>query len=140
MKDWRLPDDLDSFERQLQSRPRETLPDGLRGRVMAGVEQALLRQRRESRWRWVATAAAGVCLWLNVSISASSNTVVPDIERVQPQPIQQLAREIEELAPGLSHGEAMRQAFLFQSGKRLTPCPEVSGRSTGAAIRNESPG
>jgi hypothetical protein len=128
MTNGQLPGDLQRLERRLARRPREEPPAALHGRVMAGVEAALRRQRSGGGWQMLAAAAAAVLIWLNLSLSATNATDGSLRPRGTREPVEQIARQIERLLPDLPHEEARRHAVLYQSGCDLVPCPRVAAR------------
>ena len=128
MTNGQLPGDLQRLERRLARRPREGPPAALHGRVMAGVEAALRRQP-SGGWQMLAAAAAAVVLWLNLSLSATNATDGPLRARGTREPVERIARQIEQLLPDLPREEARRYAVLYQSGSELIPCPELGPRS-----------
>jgi hypothetical protein len=128
MTNGQLPGDLQRLERRLAQRPREEPPAALHGRVIASVEAALRRQPSGGGWRMLAAAAAAVLIWLNLSLSATNATDGPLRPRGTREPVERIARQIEQLLPDLPREEARRHAVLYQSGCELVPCPQVSAR------------
>jgi hypothetical protein len=128
MTNWQLPGDLQRLEHRLAGRPREEPLAALRGRVTAGVEAALRRQR-SGGWWMLAAAAAAVLIWLNLSLSATNATDGTLRPRGTREPVEQIARQIEQLLPDLPREEARRHAVLYRSGSELIPCPELGPRS-----------
>ena len=71
--DTELPPELRDVEDALAARPAPGAGGEVRARVLAAVSRELAAragQRRAGLWRFAATAAALVLLWLNLSLSA----------------------------------------------------------------------
>ena len=125
MANWQLPEDLERLEHQLAQRTREEPSAALRGRVLAGV-QAALRRQRSGGWRMLAAAAAGVLIWLNLALSATNATGGTLRSHGTRESVDRTARQIERLLPDLPREEARRHAIRYRSGSELVPCLEVS--------------
>jgi hypothetical protein len=89
-------------------------PDALRGRVLTAMRSELERRRAVRFWR-VAAAAAAVLLWLHVSWSAALGTRLEGGADLRPE-LDRLARQIEDLAPGLPEAETRRLAVVLHAG------------------------
>jgi hypothetical protein len=70
--------------------------------------------------------AAGVLLWLNLSLTATRTTDCGLRRDVPGQSIEAACRQIEQLVPELSPQESRRQAILLCAGSTLVPCPDLS--------------
>jgi len=128
MANWQLPEDLERIEIRLLQRPREEPSVALRDRVMANVPTELRRQRPGGTWRMLAAVAAGVLLWLNLSLSAATATGGIPGPRGTRRSVDRMAQQIEQLLPELSPKEARRHAIWYRSGSEVVPCPKVSAR------------
>jgi hypothetical protein len=121
MRDDPLPADLAALERELSARGGAE-PAGLRRRVLAAVGDELAARPR--RWTWrLALGAAAALLWVNLSMSVTSNLGRPGGGRLDDDRLQKAARQVQELVPGLPEAEVYRQALLALAGPRLAPAP-----------------
>lgn len=108
------PQSFDELETWLGRRP-QSVPVGLRARVMKSVADALNRERVERRWLFAAQFAAVVLIWINVSWVVSRTTVF-DWERPRdPAAIRDFGGEIQKLVTELSPEEARRFAIVCRN-------------------------
>jgi hypothetical protein len=136
MNESELPDELERLERELAERPRPEPSADLRDRVMRTVEAELggaeLRRVQPPRTRaggWLsfaAAAAATVLIWANLSLSAANATRYDLRLPAEPRALDETARQIRDLVPGMSEQEARRYALILHGGANLVPCLDVA--------------
>ena len=71
-------------------------------------------------------AAAGVLVWLNLSLAATRATDCGLRLHGPGQSIETACRQIEQLVPELPPQQSRRQAILLRAGSALIPCPDLS--------------
>ncbi len=121
MEPTELPAELERLELELSRRPRPGPSDGFRERVVASVDVQLRRESQQSGWGWVAALAAGVVLWMNLSMSATLATDF-GLEDASPgRPIEELAAEIRTVLPEITEEEALLHAISAQAAADLVP-------------------
>ena len=109
-----LPPELDALESQLRQLPGHPLPE-LRSRVLLGIAQELWRQHRHDWYGYAMGVAAMLVLWANLSWTVSRDTSYDWHARGSNEVT---VEQIEKLLPGVSKGEARRQAMLLGGGRR----------------------
>jgi hypothetical protein len=125
MSSQELPPELAALEQELAGRARKEVPPDLRQRVLTAMTEELRPVR--SLWGWsFATAAAAVLLWINFSMSVTSNVSLPHAADPPDGRIEETTRRIRALAPELPENEVHRQALLARAGPRLVPAPSSS--------------
>jgi hypothetical protein len=123
MRDDTLPPDLAALERELSAHGQAGPSADLRRRVLSSVGEELADRPRRWSWRFAFGAAAAVLLWINFSMSVTNNAGWPRDGGYGDDRLQETARRIRDLAPGLPEGEAYRRALLARSAPRLAPPP-----------------
>ena len=136
MNEPELPHELERLERALARRPCPEPSTDLRGRVLrtvtAELDQAELGRAESPRTRaggWLSfavAAAATVLIWMNLSMSAANATRYGMRVPAEPHALDETARQIRELLPGMSQQEARRYAVILQGGADLIPCADVT--------------
>jgi hypothetical protein len=144
MEEWRLSAELEELERALAARALPGPSADLRERVLGDVRVPLLAcpavlhppqdtagqassgTRGRARWQFALAVAAGVMLWLNLSLAATRATDFGLRLHGPGESIETACRQIEQLVPELSPQEARRQAILLRAGSTLVPCPDLS--------------
>jgi hypothetical protein len=122
MRDDTLPPGLAALERELSGASGADPPADLRRRVLTAVGEELAARPRRP-WRVAFAAAAAVLLWVNLSMSVTSNVGWPRDAAIEGDRLEETARQIRDLVPGLPEGEVYRQALLARAGPRLAPAP-----------------
>jgi hypothetical protein len=136
MTDPWLSPELDEIQRALAAGPRDDPPSRLRARIIGRV-QAELRGKKSALHRYPLAAAAAL-VWLNLALSATNATWQPLDVPAPRAVVEPLARQIGELLPELSRGDARRLAVLYWAGSRVVPCPDVpSGRAPDRRVWGE---
>ena len=128
-----LPPELSELERQLAARGGPAPDAHVKLRVLRAVQAELRsreswRLRRKHAWHFAAGVAAAVLLWLNLSLFAANHTEWNFNRNDSRGETLAMAREIRELLPELTEGEALRQAALLQTNARALPVPIVPGQ------------
>ena len=120
-----LPDDLAALERQLAERQKPHPPAHLRDRVLATVasELARLPHAEGIGWGWVVGIAAAVLIGINFSASVVNNMDWHFADRLRRDDIAATARQVQQLVPEMSRGEAFRQALLLRAGAPIALGP-----------------
>jgi hypothetical protein len=129
-----LPPELSELEHLLAARGGPAPDANVKLRVLRAVKSELRssdswRLWRQHSWRFAAGVAAVVLFWLNLSMFAANHTEW-NFNRNDGSHGETLAmaREIRELLPELTEGEALRQAALLQTNARALPIPIVPGQ------------
>jgi hypothetical protein len=123
-----LPPELESLECLLADAPQPEPPDALRRRILDGVQTQLRRDRTVRRWRVAAASAAAVLVVIGLSLGALGATSFAFQPREPSPSIYEVARRLQQLSPGLSREESLRQAVLRQIGNSAssqTPLGEI---------------
>lgn len=125
MDPWKLPNELKQIERLLLGGPRSAPSAALRGRVLADVRSELVkselaRTRNSPGWRFAAAIAATLLVGLGFSLCAMQTTAFGLQRRESPLSINEIALRLQQLSPGLSHEESLRQAALRQIGVEVS--------------------
>ena len=126
-----LPPELAPVERLLARGPRPEPSAALRRRVLSIVRYELHREPVSPRWRFAAAFAAAVFVGLGLSLGVlqtTSHALQPD---PSPPSVYEIARRLQQLSPGLSREESLRQAALRHIGA------EASGRTTLGELPSE---
>ncbi|MFH0938372.1 MAG: hypothetical protein V1899_03715 [Planctomycetota bacterium] len=125
-----LAPELACLEMTLAARQTLVPTDELKGRVLLAVRREL--GRRESRrllrydfWQ-IATTAACILVWLNLSMSMVNHTQWKLHKNNDDSNTLVTMEYIRELAPELSESEARRQALLLKASARLIPAPNFN--------------
>jgi hypothetical protein len=126
MEEGPLSIELQELEGALASRPLSGPSALLREKVLGEVRRRATLERGRSRWRFAVAAAAGVLLWLNLSLVATHTTDCGLRQDNPGESLETACRHIEKLVPGLSPEEARRQAILLRAGSALVPCPDLA--------------
>ena len=124
-----LPAELEQLELALFRRPLPGPSDGFRERVVSSVNVQLRQASRESGWGWVAALAAGVVLWMNLSMSATLATDFGLEGRSRGPSIEELAEEIRTVFPEISEEEAVLHAISVRAAADLVPHPVPVGET-----------
>jgi hypothetical protein len=111
-----LPPELERVERFLARGPRPAPSASLRRRILGDVRSELRRERLSPRWRFAAVFAATVLVELCLSLSIMQAVKYGWRQRETSPAVVDVARQLQQLSPGLSHEESLRQAKLRQSG------------------------
>jgi hypothetical protein len=128
MEDFHLPPELEPLERLLACGPRPQPSAALRRRVLGNVRSELRRERILPRWRFAGAFAAILLLGLSLSVGVLQATVFARQHRESPPSVYEVARRLQELSPGLSRPESLRQAVLRHIGAEVncqTPLGEI---------------
>ena len=114
MQDSRLPFDLEELEleRLLASGPRPEPSAALRQRVLGSMYAELHREGAWSRWRFAAACAAVLLVGLGLSLGVQQAAGDAFQHAASPPSVAEVARRLQELAPGLSREDSLRQATL----------------------------
>ena len=132
-----LPPELKSLEQHMAARSRPQPPAGLRPRVLAAVCRELAAQAARTRrgragfWQYVAAAAAGILLVLNLLMSMGNRSDFPVSRAANGADVQQAAAMICELVPFITPEEAAREAFVLHAGSHLEMVPQLRSGVTG---------
>jgi hypothetical protein len=117
------PDELLALENELRRRVAAAPAPALRERVARRVADELRRMRRRDWLGYAAAVAAMLVLWANLSWSVSRATT-HNWRAGESAPIS--AEWIEQLVPGISRREALRQAIVLTGGRaRIVPASEL---------------
>jgi hypothetical protein len=117
------PDELMALENELQQLLAAAPSPVLRERVARRVADELRRMRRRDWLGYAAAVAAMLVLWANLSWSVSRATT-HNWRAGESAPIS--ADVIEQLVPGISRREALRQAIVLTGGRaRFVPASEL---------------
>jgi hypothetical protein len=126
------PDELLALENELQRLLATAPAPVLRARVARRVADELRHQRRRDWLGYAAAVAALFVLWANLSWSVSRATTY-SWRAGESAPIS--AEWIEQLVPGISRREALRQAMVLTGGRaRFSPASELQGATAPARV------
>ncbi len=118
MNDWQLPPELESLERELAARSAPQPTAELRQKITSGVHNRLRRESRLDFWRFAAAAAIVAAVWINLSISAASETDLNfRLADIRPS-VEQTTRQIRNILPEMSEADARREALLLMCGRQ----------------------
>lgn len=128
MEDLQLPHELQRLERYLARGPRPAPSAALQRRVLRGVRSELhndmrseLRGRRTlPTWRLVTAFAASFLVWLSLSLGVLQATGFALQQRDVSLSVSEVAWRLQQLSPGLSREESLRQATLRQIGAEVS--------------------
>jgi hypothetical protein len=90
--------------------------------VLGSVRSELHRTAAWPKWRFSLAFAAVLLVGFGLSLSVLQATTLALQPNPSPPSVYEIARRLQELSPGLSRDESLRQATLRQIGA------EVSGR------------
>jgi hypothetical protein len=125
MNDWQLPPELENLERELTSRHAPLPPVEFRQRITSTMRNRLRRERRQDFWNFAAAAAIVAGVWLNLSMSAVSETDFHFHLSDNRPLIEQTTKEIQKLLPEMSAEDAHREALLLCVGGNLVMSPRT---------------
>ncbi len=123
-----LPRELERLERLLVCGPRPEPSVALRRRILSSVVSELRSKRNFSRWRFAAAFAAALLVGLSLSLGIPQATVFAMQQRERSPSLCEVAKRLQQLSPGLSREESLRQAVLRQIGAAVncrTPLGEI---------------
>jgi hypothetical protein len=135
MNDFHLPPELENLQRELTARCGKSPGTELKVRVAAGVRAQLRGERRLDFWHFAAAVALVAAVWFNLSLCAAQDTNFHYRPARDRPPLEQTARHIRELLPGLSDRDAQCEALLLCAGGNLVMYPKLSV-SAGAIKQN----
>ena len=116
MEHSQFPSEFDRLERLLTCGPRPEPSAALRRRVLLGVQSELRSERIWSKWRFAMAFAATILVGLSLSLGVLQATGFAVQPRELPCSVYDVARRLQQLSPGLSREESLRQAVLRQVG------------------------
>ncbi len=111
-----LPPELERLERLLAHGPRPEPSTALRRRVLSEVRSELRSERVLPPWRFAAAFAATLLVGLSLSRGVLHTTGFALQQAESPPSVYEIARRLQQLSPGLSRKESLRQAVLRQMG------------------------
>jgi hypothetical protein len=128
MEHLQLSPELERLERLLVGGPRPEPSAALRRRVLGGVKSELRSERILPRWRFAAAFAATLLVGLSLSFGVLQATSFALQQRELSPSVYEVARRLQQLSPGLSREESLRQAVLRQISAEVscrTPLGEI---------------
>ena len=132
MEDLQLPPELERVERLLACGPRPEPSAALRRRVLGGVRSELRSGPFYPRGGLPAAFAATLLVGLGLSLGVLQATGFALQQRESPPSVYEVARRLQQLSPGLSREESLRQAAIRHIGaevSRQTPLGEIPSRN-----------
>jgi len=129
------PAELTALERRLAERKQLEPPTALRQRVIKAMCCELsapqpTKHQPRPWWELAATAAAAALVLSNLSISAAQSTDYRLQSHGETQPVDVTAKQIRQLLPELSQGQALGHAMMWQGGNRLVLAPWLKPRTS----------
>lgn len=124
MESYPLPPEFEGLERLLACGPRPEPSAALRPRVLGSVRSELHRECGSPKWQFAAAFAAVVLVGLGLSLGVLQATSFALQQRPSAPSVDEVARRLQVLSPGLSREDSLRQAMLRHIGA------EASGRTT----------
>jgi hypothetical protein len=116
MESWEISSELERLERLLASGPRPVPSAALRQRVLGDVQGELCGRARLRRWRFAAAFAATVLMALGLSLGVMQASGFALQQDRSPPTLSEIAWRLQQISPGLSREESLRQASLRQIG------------------------
>jgi hypothetical protein len=116
MEELNLPPELERLERLLACGPRIEPRAALRRRVLGGVRSELRSERVLPKWRFAVAFAATLLVGISLSLHVLQATGSALQQREVPLSVDEIAWRLQQLSPGLSRGESLRQAVLRHIG------------------------
>jgi hypothetical protein len=116
MENPELPRELERLQRVLACGPQPEPSAALRRRVLRGVRTGLRSQRVLPRWRFAAAFATTLLAGLGLSLGVLQATVFAIQQHELSPSVCEVAKRLQQLSPGLSEEESLRQASLRQIG------------------------
>jgi hypothetical protein len=124
--DYKLPLELESLERELATRSTLQPAAELRHKITSSIHNRLRRESRLDFWRFAAAAALFAGVWLNLSLSAASQTDYHFQLTDERQSVEKTTRQIKKLLPEMSEAEARREALVLCTGVNLPMYPKIT--------------
>jgi hypothetical protein len=112
MENLQLPPEFEPLERLLACGPRPEPSTMLRQRVLSGVRSELRGDHMALEWRFAAAFAATLLVGLSLSLGVLQATSFALQQRESSPSLEEVAKRLRQLSPGLSRDESLRQAVL----------------------------
>jgi hypothetical protein len=125
MNDFPLLPELEKLESELIFRSTRPAGEQFRRQIASSVHKSLKREQQLDFWRFASAAALVAGVWLNLSLCAASVTDFHFQLADKGRSMEQIARQIRDLAPILSEENARSEAAILCSGGYLPVYPNI---------------